>query len=425
MRRLIDVLRIADWLTDERIVAWSLVLLVEELLALLFIAMWQHGVFSPIDTPTSSDFVSFYAAGKLALAGTPALAYDQAAHYFAQEHWTVAGAPYQYFYYPPVFLLLCAALATLPYFVAYALFQVATLALFLLTMRAVLRGSGWRWIPPLLAFPAVFWTIGVGQNAFLTAALFGGFTLLLDRRPLRAGMLIGMLCYKPHFGLLVPIALAAGGRWRAFAAAAATVAALVGASVLLFGWSTWQAYMLALAGSENVYATGVIDFAGYITPFGAARLLGYEPYPAYVTQVGAAVLMGGLVALAWRRNMGQPLRAAILLSATMLSIPLGLLYDKMVVLVAIGWLVREAHETGFLPWERITIAVIYPVSLFTWLIAITSHAPIGPMVSAMVVLLCVRRVCRELVERDRRLAATRPPPPAAAVAFAQAFGATP
>ncbi len=40
-----------------------------------------------------------------------------------------------------------------------------------------------------------------------------------------AGVLIGLLAYKPQFGLLIPLVLAVSGRWRVFAAAAATVAA--------------------------------------------------------------------------------------------------------------------------------------------------------------------------------------------------------
>lgn len=52
-----------------------------------------------------------------------------------------------------------------------------------------------------------------GQNSFLTAALLGGSLLLLDKRPIVAGVLIGLLSYKPQFGLLIPLVLVATGRW--------------------------------------------------------------------------------------------------------------------------------------------------------------------------------------------------------------------
>ena len=162
-RRLIDHLRYADWLHHDRVVAWGRVLLVLTALAMLFLVLWSHGVVMHLSRPTSSDFVSFYAAGKLALAGTPALAYDHAAHLAAEQQATgIVGAVYQYFFYPPVYLLLCAPLALLPYYVAYAVFEGPTLALFVLVMRAVLRERGVGWLAPLLAFPAVWWTLGEG-----------------------------------------------------------------------------------------------------------------------------------------------------------------------------------------------------------------------------------------------------------------------
>jgi hypothetical protein len=416
-RPLLDTLRSADWLTRDRVVAWSSILLIEELLIVGFLALWQHGVFVAVHNPPSSDFVSFYAAGKLVLAGTPALAYDQVAHHLAEQQVSFAGAGYQYFFYPPVFLLLCAALAALPYFVSYALFQAATLVPFILVMRAVLRTQDWRFLPALLAFPAVFWTLGVGQNAFLTAALFGGFTLLVDRRPAAAGVLLGLLCYKPHFGLLAPIALAAGGRWRAFGAALATVAALVGLSVLLFGWATWQAYLSAFAGSNRVYESGAIDFAGIETPFGAARLLGFPAGSAYALQLISTLAMAGLTALIWQRRMSQPLRCASLLAATLLAVPLALLYDKLLLLVAIGWLLREAHANGFLPWEKLVLLLTWPASLVTWMVGAGLHVPLGPAISGAVLLLCVRRVWLAL--------SARPAPAAPTQGEAQVFGATP
>ncbi len=339
-------------MTRERIIAGGQALLLVELTILVMLALWQHGVITGQVSRTSSDFVSFYAAGKLALAGTPALAYDQAAHFLTEQQFTVAGAPYQYFFYPPVFLLLCAPLALLPYYVAFYVFEIVTLAAFLLVMRRILREPGWTWIAPVLAFPAIFWTFGLGQNAFLTAALFGGFTLLIDRRPVVAGILLGLLCYKPHFGLLAPVALICGGHWRAFLAAGATVAALVGLSAALFGIETWQAYLTAFAGSDAVYSAGRIDYAGIVTPFGAARLLGFDPSTSYLVQAvitGGDGVAGGAV---WRRAAEPSLRAATLLSATLLAVPLALLYDKLLLLIAIGWLVRDGRRDGFLPWEK-------------------------------------------------------------------------
>ena len=418
---LVDQLRRADWLDRDRIVAWGVVLFCVEVLLLSFIAAWQHGWFVAVGETPASDFVSFYAAGKLALAGVPQLAYDQIAHYQAQQEATAVGAPHQYFFYPPVYLILCSILASMPYLVAFAVFQAATLGMFILMMRSLLREQGIGWLAPLLAFPAVFWTLGLGQNAFLTAALFGGFTLLVDRRPVAAGILLGGLCYKPHFGLLVPFALLAGRRWLAFAAAAGMVAWLVGVSVVLYGWQTWEAYLTAFAHSDEVYVSGAIDFAGMITPFGAARLLGYASWPAYIVQGSAAVVMVVVIALLWRRPVSQNLRCGALLSATLLAVPLALLYDKLLVLVAIGWLVREAREHGYQPWEKLTLVAIYPVALLSWPVGAAYHIPLGPMVACSVLVLCLRRVWNSLPAAK----VSAPPAAGSAPGYVAPLGATP
>src|SRR5258708_40226887 len=125
----------ATWLDRRRVRAGASILLALQLAGFLFIVAGTHGWFErwigPLTKPTTTDFVSFYAAGALADAGTPALAYDHAAHLAAEERVVGAGIEYQYFNYPPVLMLLCAGLAMLPYLVAFVVFETATLCLYL------------------------------------------------------------------------------------------------------------------------------------------------------------------------------------------------------------------------------------------------------------------------------------------------------
>ena len=397
----------ADWLNRDRVVAWGGILLALEALFFGFMVMWHHGFFGRIDRPTTTDFVSFYAAGKLALAGTPALAYDQAAHAAAEVAATAPGIGYQYFFYPPVYLLLCAPLALLPYMVAFVLFQAVTLGLWLLVMRRILNVTGWDWCVPMLAYPAVFWTLGIGQNAFLTAALLGATTLLLDERPIGAGMLLGMVCYKPHLALLAPVALAAGGRWRSFAAAAAMVAALVALSVALFGIDTWRDYLTALAGSGAVYETGRIELTGFVTPYGAARILGVGAHAAQMAQAAVSVLAAAATGWIWWRDPGPAARSAALAAGILLSVPLALIYDLLLLTVAIAWLVRAGRATGFLPWEKWVLFVCFLVSLASRYFGQATHIPIGPLAPALLMAVCLVRTHRAMPERSPGLPAPR------------------
>jgi alpha-1,2-mannosyltransferase len=362
-----------------------------ELLVLVFLALWQRGLLVPDVHSPASDFVSFYAAGELALAGTPQYAYDQAVHYLVQQQSSGTEAAHQFFFYPPIFLLLCAPLATMPYLVAFAVFLLTTLAMLIRVMQAIVREPPATWLSAFLAFPAVFWTIGLGQNAFLTATLFGAFTLLLEKKPLTAGLLLGCLCFKPHFGLLVPVALIAGREWRAFGGAIISVAGLVGVSVLLFGWQTWAVYLTAFLHSDQVYATGRVDFAGIITPFGAARLVGLATPTAYAIQILAVIIAVVIVALMWRRGANHNLRCATLLSATLLAVPLALVYDQLLLLLAGAWLLREVRNTALLNWEGLILVAIYPVSLITLTVGQAYDLPLGPLTTGAVLMLCLRR----------------------------------
>jgi alpha-1,2-mannosyltransferase len=381
-------------LDHRRLIAYCAVLLAIEVSGSLFLVAGTHGLIVPLGAPTSTDFVSFYAAGSLVDAGTPELVYDQAAHGAAEEQATSPGVEYRFFYYPPVFLLLCAPLARLPYLIAFLVFESATLIFYLIVLRGVLDQRSFAAFLPVLGFPALFWTLGLGQNAFLTAALFGAGTLCVDRRPIAAGLLFGALCYKPHFGLLVPVALAAGGHWRAFTAAFAAAAALCLSSLMLFGWATWSNFFTTLAASHATYESERVAFGGLVSPFGAVLLLGGNSATGYAVQAGATLSAGLLVAFVWRSALALPLRAATLAAATLVAIPVILIYDLNLAAVAAAWLVRAGGTNGLPAWERVALAGSFVLLLDPRDLAEVSHVPGAPLVAlALIVAVATRVFC--------------------------------
>lgn len=370
-----SLMRCGDWLDRRRTAGASGLLLAFEVAGFVFFAAGTYGLIVPLKTPASTDFVSFYAAGALVNAGTPQRIYDQAAHYAAEQRATAPGIKYNYFYYPPTFALLCALLARLPYLAAFAVFQAIGFALYLLIMAAIAGERRWSALLPAVAFPPVLWNIGLGQTAFLTAVLFGAATLFVERRPLVAGLLFGLVSYKPHFGLLIPVALAAGGHWRAFTGATIAAAGLAALSLLLLGGATWMAFFAAAAKAEPVYA-GIVNIAGYVTPFGAVRVLGGRPAIAYAMQfiVTACVLI--VVARAWAGGATLPARAAVLCAGTIIATPLTMWYDLLLAAVASAWL----HAAGKLSAaERAIIAALFILVLYPAAVARTLDLPIGPL----------------------------------------------
>ncbi len=379
------------WLRRDRVIALSGIALGGQSLLFAAVMLWAFGVFGSSRPPVAADFPSFYAAGTLALGGMPELAYDQMAHWYAEQAVGGPDDPYIYFWYPPPFLLVCAALAKLPYTAAFILFEAATLTVYVLVSVRIAAIGGWSWSLAALAFPSVFWCLGLGQNAFLTAALFGAATLMVDSRPVRAGVLFGLLCYKPHFGILVPVALAAGGCVRAFLSSAATVCLLAAGTVWLFGVEPWLRYLDALPGAADVFGSGEILLAGTVTPFGAARLVGWPFGAAIAIQTAVSLIAAAIVAWIWHRRSVLPVRAASLIAGTLLSVPIALLYDLMLIGVCVAWLVRARQDGGFLPREKWLLLQVYLIALVSLPAGVALHLPLGPLAPAIVLVLCLRR----------------------------------
>lgn len=368
-------------------------LLIIELILGGFVVAGTHGMLQFSGDNMTTDFVSFYAAGSLADAGTPALAYHPAELFRAEQQARTPGIEYNYFYYPPVFLLISGALARLPYLPAFFVFEGVTLCLYLVVITRITGEVSWQALAAIAAFPVVFWNFGWGQNGFLSAALIGAGTLLVDRRPVLAGLLFGAVCYKPHFGLLIPIALAAGRHWRSFAAAAVWVVGLVALSLLLFGASTWYDYIAAAVASPATYMSGKVKFSAFVTPFGATLLLSNSAPAAYVVQAIATAAAIAVVAVAWYRDLALPLRAATLIAATLIAVPLALVYDLLLAAVAVAWLYRS--ESGLLPTERLVVAGSYLLSLVPDQIGDILRVPAGPCVAMAILIIAARRVFME------------------------------
>jgi alpha-1,2-mannosyltransferase len=276
--------------------------------------------------------------------------------------------------------LLCTALAHLPYIASFIGFEIVTLCLYVRVARRILDDPGWEILVPILAFPPMLWTLGLGQNGFLTAGLFGAATLLVDRRPFVSGLLFGGLCCKPHFAVLVPVALVAGGHWRSCLGALISAGGLCLLSLIAFGPHTWHDFFVAAAGSSQVYASGRIRFSGYVTPFGGALLLGATQKAAAVVQAIATVIAATFVAIVWRRNLSLPIRAANLISATLVAVPLALFYDLVLAGIAAAWLLREKRDHRLSKRATVIFAGLYVLCLSPHGIATDWHLPIGTLI---------------------------------------------
>lgn len=345
--------------------------------------------------PIHTDFTSVYAAGRLVLQGQPAAAYDWNLHY-AAENAIVAHSPAAYlgWHYPPPFLLIAGLLATLPYTVAFFIWMAATLPLYLITIRSIV-GDRIGWLIGG-AFPCLMPNIISGQNGFLTASLVGGALALLESQPVLAGICLGLLTYKPQFGILFPFVLAAGGCWRAMAAAAVTAVVLALATVVAFGTTPWIEFFhwlpltsKALLSQDHTAWADHTDWNKFQSLFAMVRLLGGGATLAWLLQSALTVAVAIALMAIWRsKRIAFDLKAAALAVGVLLATPYVYLYDLAILAVAGAFFMRPAIKTGFLPGEGPGLASITALVLILPFLGI----PAGLPAAAIAILLIARRV---------------------------------
>jgi hypothetical protein len=318
-----------------------------------FPAAWiAHAwIFDEAGRGIPTDFINVWSAGRFALEGQAPLAYD----WDVQKQLQIAILGQDFpghaaWHYPPPFLFVAAALALLPYGLAYALWPLISFVPFAIVLRAIVgRPFGWLLA---LGFPLVLTNTLIGQNGFLTAALVGGTLYLMPSRPVLAGLCLGLLSYKPQYGVLFPLVLIAAAQWRTIASAAVTVIVLVAASSAVFGIEAWQQWLhwLPMA-SQAFLSEGRVPWGKMQSIFTTIRYFGGPEQLAWVCQyVLIAAVALALIAL-WRSRARYELKAAALATGALLATPYLFIYDVMILSVPIAFLINLGWREGFLRHE--------------------------------------------------------------------------
>ncbi len=327
-----------------------------------FFAHWWILDGQGLGIPT--DFVNVWSAGKLVLDGHPALAYDWAIQ--KQVQVAVLGQSYEgnfAWHYPPPFLFIAGLLAHFPYAVAFIGWAAISLVPYLAVMRAIVgRPFG---LLLAAAFPVVLTNTLVGQNGFLTAALIGGTLYLMPVRPILAGICLGLLSYKPQYGLLFPLVLVAAAQWKVFFTAGIVTVATALASWLAFGTESWQAFFHWMPMFSQAFLTeGRAPWGKMQSIFALVRYFGGAEQMAWVFQWILSGTVVVLLALMWRSRLSYPLKAAALAAGTLLTTPYLFLYDVMVLAIAVAFLVRIGLRQGFARYELPALGLVAALLLF-------------------------------------------------------------
>lgn len=295
--------------------------------------------------------------------------------------------------YPPYTMLLALPFSYLPFAGNYAAFLALSGAGMVAALWPWRRGAARAWLlAAAVLSPACAFTLGAGQNSFMTAGLVAGGILCMHRRPSLAGLLIGLLAFKPQLALLLPLALIAAGAWRALGAAIVTGAALMAASLVVPGLAVWQGWLhLFLSGDPAFHAWVEAGRLYGQSVFSCLRVAGLGSSAANAAQLAAIAAAALCVVLTFRAPAPAPAdrKLAVLLSAMILAAPHVGNYDAILLCIAAGLVLTMAAPpragetllaallwcgTGFQPPFVIHAAALFPLVTLAFLVLQTRLA---------------------------------------------------
>jgi hypothetical protein len=288
------------------------------------------------------DFINLWTGGRLIEAGRLDILYDLQAYDRVQQRLFGDIDPHN-FSYPPISFPIAALFGALPYGVALAIWTVGGAALFAHAARPFWPArAGPFWLAALT--PAALVNIWAGHYGFVLGALFLYGWRALDKAPARAGLFFGLMALKPHLAVLVPFALLLRRDGTAIASAAATVAGLVAATTLVWGWQPWHDFLFETTAVQAQMIDAGHKFFGLMSPSlaNAALRLGAGWPAAMALQAASAAGVVALVALCVLRGVSTERLSLIVATGTFLVLPYAFNYDLTVVMVgALAMMTRD------------------------------------------------------------------------------------
>jgi hypothetical protein len=335
------------------------------------------------------DFGWMWLSGRLAASGEVTQVFDHNAFSAAQLAFFFPflgqndSLYFNRFYYPPTFLFLTYLLGLMPYLVACAVWIAASLVLYEVAVYAIMPG-----LAALIAAATPFFVavnLYLVHTGVLTASLMGLSLVYMERRPWISGVFLGFLSYKPHFGLLFPLALLASRNWRALGSATATTLILGLLAAIAFGYDGWASFIDALGDRSPSLDPGAGGDFKIFSIFGSLHWMGISGWTSWSVQSTGSIAVALGIYLLWAKPISYNLRAAALCIGSVFVSPYIMYYDLCILPIGVTFLIKDGVLRGFLPGERIAIFLCWSAVFFM-------KPPVGPIICSGLMLLCVRRI---------------------------------
>lgn len=352
-----------------------------------------YGIINGSVDDRTADFLYYWVGSSLVLHGDAKTVYDFSAFQNILEQ--IAGKPFPVaWFYPPVYLLFVAPLALMPYPAALLVWLMLPLIGVLMALYRIAPHR--KTIVLSMAFPATLLNLDYGQNGLLSTALLGWGLIQLDHRPILAGVFLGLLGYKPHLAVLIPLVLVASRNWRALLAAIATFLGTTLMTLIVFGYEIWLRFFdnspAAIKVLERGHQGFIQNWSIMVTPFAMVRLMGLPLTLAYLLQGFMMLLALGLTLWVWLRFESLPLKGAVLALCALLFSPHAFEYDLVILLLPMAWLGWQGHTKGWLTGEKGLLILAWSAPFVSKVMIHLVNLQMMPLVISALLMLVVRRL---------------------------------
>lgn len=310
------------------------------------------------------DYPSFYGAGRIIAEGDWKNLYNPERLFAVQKNlFPGEKEGYFHFIYPPFVAVAYYPLSLLNYrlsYIVHTFLMVGALILVIQLIRPMNELIDRHFICAsflALSFYPIFKSIFGGQNAMLTLLLIViSWRAVLARHEWFGGIVLGLLLYKPQFGLPLIGLYVLSGRWRAGIASAFTASGLYSIGVLIGGpfWvGTWlKSIWWYRQADEIVNYANSVSWLGFLE-----ALFGSTSHLATIIGWGMIFLTAIALSLLWRfggRRADLTPKLGITMPGLILMAPHAMYYDLGLVLFTYSSMfpnngVRPAYFIG-LAW---------------------------------------------------------------------------
>jgi hypothetical protein len=259
----------------------------------------------------------------------------------------------------------------------------------LTALRRITRDATTLWLA--VAFPATLFNLIIGQAGLLSAGVFAWGMVLLPKRPVAAGMVLGLMAVKPHFLPLVLLALLAGRQKQALLSTIGSAGALSAVSLVLFGFNTWELFVQEAANSTDMLYAQVFPVSKMYSVTALVLTLGGGATIAQAAQAVVSLASAAVVFWLWRRDLPFEYKAAGLGLACVLASPYVYAHDLTVMGVGMVFFAMRAREVGWRSWERPALAAAWFLPLGGFILGAVAAISLGAIVLLGLSVMLLRR----------------------------------